>query len=114
MVLVSTSFLIVHARSHEKTYELLNDEGGFPRLVDLISSPKQHGHEGIHRLLMELLYEMSRIQKIKLGDLGMSTLDGHAEPDFRSRARWLTWEYWYSACRRRLCEAVVWDYRTGV
>ncbi|OAP65419.1 hypothetical protein AYL99_01391 [Fonsecaea erecta] len=69
VVLVSTSFLITHAQLHEKTYELLNDEGAFPRLIRLISSPKQHGHEGIHRLLMELLYEMSRIQKIKTSDL---------------------------------------------
>ncbi|KIW89398.1 uncharacterized protein Z519_10252 [Cladophialophora bantiana CBS 173.52] len=69
VVLVSTSFLITHAQLNEKTYELLNDEGAFPRLIHLISSPKQHGHEGIHRLLMALLYEMSRIQKIKIGDL---------------------------------------------
>ncbi|EXJ73668.1 uncharacterized protein A1O5_03430 [Cladophialophora psammophila CBS 110553] len=69
VVLVSTSFLLTHAQLNEKTYELLNDEGAFPRLIHLISSPKQHDHEGIHRLLMALLYEMSRIQKIKIGDL---------------------------------------------
>ncbi|KIW69001.1 hypothetical protein PV04_04906 [Phialophora macrospora] len=69
VVLVSTSFLIAHARSNEATYQLLNEEGAFPRLIDLISSPKQHGHEGIHRLLMELLYDMSRIQRIKTDDL---------------------------------------------
>ncbi|KIX00739.1 uncharacterized protein Z518_09804 [Rhinocladiella mackenziei CBS 650.93] len=69
VILVSTSFLIADAQSNERTYELLNDEGAFPRLVDLISSRKRHGHEGIHRLLMELLYEMSRIQKIKIDDL---------------------------------------------
>ncbi|KIW75296.1 hypothetical protein Z517_12070 [Fonsecaea pedrosoi CBS 271.37] len=71
VVLVSTSFLITHAQLHERTYELLNDEGAFPRLIHLISSPKRHDHEGIHRLLMELLYEMSRIQKIKIGDLAL-------------------------------------------
>lgn len=88
MVLVSTSFLIAHARSHERTYELLNDEGAFPRLVDLILSPKQHGHEGIHRLLMELLYEMSRIQKIKTSDLGVSSIGSAADIYFGPR--WLT------------------------
>jgi hypothetical protein len=71
VVLVSASFLIADAQAHEHTYELLNDEGAFSRLVDLIASPKQYGHEGIHRLLMELLYEMARIQKIKMDDLGM-------------------------------------------
>ena len=62
--------MIADALTNERTYELLNDEGAFPRLVDLISSPKRHGHEALHRLLMELLYEMSRIQKIKTNDLG--------------------------------------------
>ncbi|KEF62648.1 uncharacterized protein A1O9_00621 [Exophiala aquamarina CBS 119918] len=69
VVLVSTTFLLADAQTHERTYELLNDQGAFPRLVDLIQSPQQHGHEGIHRLLMELLYEMSRIQTIKSSDL---------------------------------------------
>ncbi|OCT52979.1 hypothetical protein CLCR_09532 [Cladophialophora carrionii] len=69
VVLAATSFLIAHARSNEATYQLLNEEGAFPRLIELISSPKQHGHEGIHRLLMELLYDMSRIQRIKTDDL---------------------------------------------
>jgi hypothetical protein len=70
VVLVSTSFLIAYAQSNEAVYQLLSDEGAFPRLIDLISSPKRHGHEGIHRLLMQLLYEMSRIQRIKASDLG--------------------------------------------
>lgn len=76
---MSTSFLIADAQLNEHTYELLNDEGAFPRLVDLIASPKQHGHEGIHRLLMELLYEMSRIQKIKINDLGMYKMQRRRE-----------------------------------
>ncbi len=57
----------------EHTYEVLNEEGAFSRLVDLISSPKEDDEEGLHRLLMELLYEMSRIQKISLDDLGTSS-----------------------------------------
>ncbi|EXJ88919.1 hypothetical protein A1O3_01983 [Capronia epimyces CBS 606.96] len=76
IVLASTAFLLADAQCHERTYELLNEEGAFPRLVDLITSPKRHGHEVLHRLLMELLYEMSRIQKISLGDLA------HVSDDF--------------------------------
>jgi hypothetical protein len=74
VVLISTSFLLTDAQTHERTYELLNDEGAFPRLVDLIKSPTRHDDEGIHRTLMELLYEMARIQKIKTNDLGLSNL----------------------------------------
>ncbi|KIW50585.1 hypothetical protein PV05_09381 [Exophiala xenobiotica] len=76
VVLLSTLFLIADAQAYERTYELLNEEGAFPRLVDLISSPKRHGHEDIHRSLLELLYEMSRIQKIKTHDLA------HVDDDF--------------------------------
>jgi hypothetical protein len=61
---------LADARITERTYEVLNEEGAFARLLDLISSPKEVDEEGLHRLLMELLYEMSRIQKISLEDLG--------------------------------------------
>jgi hypothetical protein len=67
---VTVSFLLADARTTEKSFELLNKEGAFPRLVELIQGPKQNDEEGLHRLLMELLYEMSRIQKISLDDLG--------------------------------------------
>ena len=70
MLLATTSFLLADARMTENTFELLNKEGAFPRLVDLIQAPKHDDEERLHRLLMELLYEMSRIQKISLNDLG--------------------------------------------
>ena len=72
ILLVTTSFLLADARITERTFEVLNEEGAFARLVDLISSPKKDDEEGLHRLLMELLYEMSRIQKISLDNLGQS------------------------------------------
>ena len=64
----------------ETSYELLNEEGIFPKLVVLIESPKQDEEQGLHRLLMELLYEMSRIQKISLNDLGTS--DSHERAQY--------------------------------
>ncbi|RVX75314.1 hypothetical protein B0A52_00667 [Exophiala mesophila] len=76
VILIATTFLIADARSHDRTYELLNEQGAFCRLVDLILSPRRYGQEDIHRLLMELLYEMSRIQKIKPSDLA------HISDDF--------------------------------
>ena len=47
---------------------MMNDEGVFPRLLELIQGMKD-GDMGLHRMLLELLYEMSRIQRIQNGDL---------------------------------------------
>lgn len=67
---ISASFLLADARQNESTFELMNKEGAFRRLVDLISDPRQQDEEAeLHRMLMELLYEMSRIQKITPEDL---------------------------------------------
>lgn len=67
---VSASFLLADARQNESTFELMNKEGAFCRLVDLISDPNQQDEEAeVHRMLMELLYEMSRIQKITTENL---------------------------------------------
>jgi hypothetical protein len=52
----------------------MNNEGAFTRLVDLIGNPKSDAKPGLHRLFMELLYEMARIQRIKIDDLSMSKL----------------------------------------
>ena len=70
-----TSFLLLDVRETESAAEFLNEEGVFPRLVDLIADPIQSEDAVLHRLLMELLYEMSRIQCIKRDDLCRLTLD---------------------------------------
>lgn len=55
---------------------MMNNEGAFPRLLELIQMQRKNGVEGdgpetgLHRMLMELLYEMSRIQRVKIQDLG--------------------------------------------
>lgn len=59
-------------RESESTADLLNDEGAFTRLIDLISNPERNEDAVLHRMLMDLLYEMSRIQRIKPDDLGES------------------------------------------
>lgn len=54
---------------------MMNEEGVFARLLELIQALRKEnmdGGEGLHRLLMDLLYEMSRIQRVKVEDLGMS------------------------------------------
>ena len=70
---MAAAFLLADARETETTYELLNNEGIFPRLVDLMSRRLKDDETGLHRLLMELLYEMSRVQKIKTDELSMSS-----------------------------------------
>jgi hypothetical protein len=48
---------------------MMNEEGCFPRLLELIKG--EGGKDaGLHRLLLELLYEMSRMQRLSHEDLG--------------------------------------------
>lgn len=52
---------------------MMNEEGVFARLLELIQALRRDemdGGAGLHRLLMDLLYEMSRIQRVKVEDLG--------------------------------------------
>jgi hypothetical protein len=51
---------------------MMNEEGSFPRLLELIQIQKPDGDRGagLHRLSMDLLYEMARIQRVKIEDLG--------------------------------------------
>lgn len=55
----------------ERVFELLNEEGAFPRLVNLITEPSLDDVDLVRRLIMQMLYEMSRIQRITTDDLGM-------------------------------------------
>ncbi|KAK2747022.1 hypothetical protein FQN55_005291 [Onygenales sp. PD_40] len=69
---VAASFLLFDGRHNEHTFEMMNKEGVFVRLLELIQSPQQFdgdGGAGLHRLLMNLMYEMCRIQRVRIGDL---------------------------------------------
>ncbi|KAG9249144.1 hypothetical protein BJ878DRAFT_450793 [Calycina marina] len=62
------SFLLLDGRENEATFEMMNKETCFIRLVDLIK--KRTDEDGrLHRLLLELLYEMSRMQRLSKEDL---------------------------------------------
>ncbi|KAK5937575.1 pre-rRNA processing [Knufia obscura] len=65
---IAVTFLLADARENEQTFEMLNKEGTFPRLVELVAHPREH-EEQMHRTLMELMYEVARIQKITNDDL---------------------------------------------
>jgi hypothetical protein len=84
------SFLLCDGRHHDGTFQAMNDEGAFPRLLELIhiqggpigwdggededGQIQGSGDPRVHRLLMDLLYEMSRIQRLKIEDLGTTPL----------------------------------------
>ncbi|KAL8928557.1 MAG: hypothetical protein Q9208_001791 [Pyrenodesmia sp. 3 TL-2023] len=62
------ALLLFDGRENEATFEMMNEEGIFPRLVELIYGQKDDD-AGLHRMLLELLYEMSRIQRLRIQDL---------------------------------------------
>lgn len=66
------AFLLFDGRHNDTTFQLMNEEGCFSRLLELVrsQSPDVDDGAGLHRLLMDLLYEMSRIQRVKIEDLG--------------------------------------------
>lgn len=63
-----SSLLLFDGRQDEETFELMNNESCFSRLVELVKEWKEDNVR-LHRLLLELLYEMSRMQRLKPEDL---------------------------------------------
>lgn len=64
--------LLFDGRAHEAAFEMMQAEGAFPRLVELVRA-KRDDDIGLHRLLLELLFEMSRIQKLSRDELSEFT-----------------------------------------
>ena len=62
------AFLLFDGRQNDITFEMIKEEGGFPRLLELIQAERDDD-AGLHRMLLELLYEMSRIQRLRIEDL---------------------------------------------
>lgn len=65
---IVAAFLLFDGRTHDVAFEMLKSEGVFPRLVELIRD-KRDNDTGLHRLVLELLFEMSRMQRLSRGDL---------------------------------------------
>lgn len=65
---VIATFLLLDGRVEESTYRRMIDEGCFHRLLELISGRKEDD-ASLHRLLLELMYEMSRIERLRTEDL---------------------------------------------
>lgn len=60
--------LLFDGRANEAAFEMMQAEGAFPRLVELVRD-RRDDHIGLYRLLLELLFEMSRIQRLSREDL---------------------------------------------
>lgn len=90
LLYIIASILLIDGRENEIVFQMMNDEGAFSRLLELVrdrNGSKQRQlreledanennddgelleWESLHRLLMVLMYEMSRIQRIKVDEL---------------------------------------------
>lgn len=72
------AILLYDGRTNEDTFQMMQLEGTFPRLVELIK--EYNGvDEQLHRMLLDIMYEMSRIQRLTWEDLCMSYFN-HLRP----------------------------------
>ncbi|KAI9809600.1 MAG: hypothetical protein M1825_000032 [Sarcosagium campestre] len=70
LLYVIASVLLIDGRENEATLEMMNRERVFPRLLELIHDTRWTN--GIlRRRLLELLYEMSRIQRLRLDEISL-------------------------------------------
>ena len=74
-----TAILLQDGKAHEEAFEMMQQEGTFPRLVELIQIYGKVGDLELHRLLLELMYEMSRIQRLTWEDLSMAISSQHTK-----------------------------------
>jgi len=67
---ILAAVLLHDGRTNEESFLMLQQEGAFPRLVELIVEyDEKEGEEQLHRILLDILYEMSRIQRLTWEDL---------------------------------------------
>ncbi|KAF2657816.1 hypothetical protein K491DRAFT_714111 [Lophiostoma macrostomum CBS 122681] len=68
---IVAAFLLFDGRNNENdvTFEMMQAEGVFPRLVELIRTPSVQEDTRLHQMLLELMYESSRIQRLSWEDL---------------------------------------------
>ncbi|CZT18574.1 related to Orc3p [Ramularia collo-cygni] len=65
---LTAAVLLFDGRANEAAFEMMQAESAFPRLVELVRA-RRDDEIGLHRLLLELLFEMSRIQKLSRDEL---------------------------------------------
>ncbi|KAI9762738.1 MAG: hypothetical protein M1840_001147 [Geoglossum simile] len=62
------SFLLFDGRQSGETFEMMKNENVFSRLVELVQG-RRDDDPGLYRILLDLLYEMSRVQRLPLEEL---------------------------------------------
>uniref|UniRef100_A0A060T7L9 ARAD1D00506p n=1 Tax=Blastobotrys adeninivorans TaxID=409370 RepID=A0A060T7L9_BLAAD len=60
--------LLMDGRRHTSTLEMLEEEEASQKVIDTLWDDR-HSSPRLHRLFLELLYEMCRVQKLRLSDL---------------------------------------------
>jgi hypothetical protein len=65
---LAAAIFLFDGRGDESAFEMMQDEGAFARLVNLISDRRDDA-SGLYRMLLELLFEMERIQKLTREDM---------------------------------------------
>ncbi|KAF2868930.1 hypothetical protein BDV95DRAFT_106933 [Massariosphaeria phaeospora] len=67
---VVAAFLLYDGRNsgNDVTFEMMHSEGVFPRLVELVQMASVHEDTRLHQMLLELMYESSRIQRLNWED----------------------------------------------
>ena len=68
---VVAALLLFDGRAGEESFEMMQQEDGFPRLVELIQELSDGKEPHLNRLLLMVVYEMARIQRLAWSDLGM-------------------------------------------
>ncbi|XP_044715503.1 LDB17 protein [Hirsutella rhossiliensis] len=61
--------LFLDGRHDESAFPRMVDEACFSRLLELINAHRADNDPRLHRLLLQLMYEMSRIERLKVDDL---------------------------------------------
>jgi hypothetical protein len=64
------SFLLYDGKGEEESLRLLEEENGFSRLLELLNDDMS-SDPMLHRLFLDLMYETSRIQRIRMEELSV-------------------------------------------
>lgn len=64
-----TALLLLDGHYDESTFPRMVHEACFPRLVELIKARKDDEDPRLHRFLLQLMYEMSRVERLKSEEL---------------------------------------------
>lgn len=67
---IVAAFLLYDGRNSkdDEVFEMMHSEGTFPRLVELVQKESVQQEPELHQLLLQLLYESSRIQRLTYED----------------------------------------------